>query len=74
MGHCSDQVLIEGPRTACGGDTIDQDAPGVMENIEQPLDQCIQDNEARRQSAVIAAHAQKIEWSEQCPDWPDWTA
>jgi hypothetical protein len=31
-------------------------------------------DEARRQSAVIAAAGDAAEWNEQLPDWADWTA
>ena len=46
----------------------------VREAIAQYLQRFGQDEEARRQSAVIATHAEEMDWSEQCPDWSDWTA
>jgi len=30
--------------------------------------------EAKRQSRLIAAHSSSAHWSEQVPDWADWTA
>ena len=46
----------------------------VREAIAQYVQRFGKDEEARRQSAVIASHAEKTDWSEQCPDWSDWTA
>ena len=46
----------------------------VCEAIVQVVQRFGQDDEAMRQSAVIATHAQGKEWSEPCPDWNDWTA
>ena len=47
-------------------------------DLEQQLNQLAQrfghNDEARRQSAVIAMHVQNKDWSEECPDWSDWTA
>ena len=31
-------------------------------------------DDAQRQSALIAEHSGKPNWSEQLPDWTDWTA
>ena len=47
---------------------------GVNEAIEQCVQRCGHNDEARRQSAVIAMHVQKKDWGEDCPDWSDWTA
>jgi len=30
--------------------------------------------ELEQQSALIAKHSSKTNWTEQLPDWPDWTA
>ena len=46
----------------------------VNEAIEQYVQRCGHNDEARRQSAVIAMHVQNNDWSEECPDWSDWTA
>ena len=46
----------------------------VREAIAQYVQRFGQDEEARRQSAVIATHAEEMDWSEPCPDWSDWTA
>ena len=46
----------------------------VREAIAQYVQRFGQDEEARRQSAVIASHAEETDWSEQYPDWSDWTA
>ena len=46
----------------------------VREAIAQYVQRFGQDEEARRQSAVIATHSEQMDWSEQCPDWSDWTA
>ena len=46
----------------------------VREAIAQYVQRFGQDDEARRQSAVIATHAQDKDWIEPCPDWSDWTA
>jgi predicted transcriptional regulator len=46
----------------------------VREAIAQYV-QCFSNNdEARRQSALIAEHTSKPNWSDQLPDWTDWTA
>jgi predicted transcriptional regulator len=35
---------------------------------------CFSDNDAARgQSALIAAHSSEAPWSERLPDWTDWT-
>ena len=46
----------------------------VREAIEQYVQRFGQDDEARRQSALIASHGQETDWSESCPAWSDWTA
>ena len=46
----------------------------VREAIAQYVQRFGHNDEARRQSAVIAMHVQKNDWSEECPDWSDWTA
>ena len=46
----------------------------VREAIAQYVQRFGQGDEARRQSAVVATHAQDKDWSEPCPDWSDWTA
>ena len=45
----------------------------VHEAIDQYLQRYGQNDEARRQSAVIAMHVQNTDWGEECPDWSDWT-
>ena len=47
---------------------------GLNEAIDQDVQRCGHNDEARRQSAVIAMHVQNKDWSEECPDWSDWTA
>ena len=43
--------------------------------VREAIAQCVQrfgyNDEARRQSAVIAMHVQNRDWSEECPDWSD---
>ena len=46
----------------------------VHEAIEQYVQRFGHNDEARRQSAVIAMQVQNKDWSEECPDWSDWTA
>ena len=46
----------------------------VREAIAQYVQRFSNNDEARRQSALIAEHSGKPNWSEQLPDWPDWTA
>jgi predicted transcriptional regulator len=46
----------------------------VREAIAQYVQRFSNTDEARRQSAVIAAAGVAAEWSEQLPDWADWTA
>ena len=46
----------------------------VREAIEQYVQRFGQDDEAQRQSAVNTTHAEEMDWSEQCPNWSDWTA
>jgi len=45
----------------------------VREAIAQYV-QGFSSDEARRQSALIAAAGDPGDWSEQLPDWADWTA
>ena len=46
----------------------------VHEAIEEYMQRFVHNDEARRQSAVIAMHVQNKDWSEECPEWSDWTA
>ena len=46
----------------------------VREAIAQYVQRFGQNNEALRQSTLIAQHARQTNWSEQVPDWSDWTA
>jgi predicted transcriptional regulator len=46
----------------------------VREAIAQYVQRFSNTDEARRQSAVIAAAGDAAEWNEQLPDWADWTA
>ena len=46
----------------------------VREAIAQYVQRFGGDEEAQRQSAVIATHSEEMDWNEQCPDWSDWTA
>ena len=46
----------------------------VREAITQYEQRFSNKDEAQRQSALIAEHSSKTNWSEQLPDWPDWTA
>ena len=47
----------------------------VREAIAQYVQRFGQNNdEALRQSTLIAEHAHHTDWSEQVPDWSDWTA
>ncbi|MCP9910025.1 ribbon-helix-helix protein, CopG family [Cyanobium sp. BA20m-p-22] len=46
----------------------------VREAIAQYVHRFSNNDEARRQSALIAEHSGKPNWSEQLPDWTDWTA
>ena len=46
----------------------------VREAIAQYVQRFGHNDEARRQSAVIAMHVQNKDWIEECPDWSDWTA
>jgi predicted transcriptional regulator len=46
----------------------------VREAIVQYVQRFSNNDEARRQSALIAEHSGKPNWSEQLPDWTDWTA
>ena len=46
----------------------------VREAIAQYVQRYCSTDEARRQSALIAAAGDPGDWSEQLPDWADWTA
>jgi predicted transcriptional regulator len=46
----------------------------VREAIAQYVDHFADGDEARRQSALIAEHSRPAHWSEQLPDWADWTS
>ena len=46
----------------------------VREAIAQYVQRFSNNDEAQRQSALIAEHSSKPNWSEQLPDWTDWTA
>lgn len=46
----------------------------VREAIAQYVERFADGDEARRQSALIAEHSGSAYWSEQLPDWADWTA
>jgi len=46
----------------------------VREAITQYVQRFSNRDEAQRQSALIAEHSGQPHWSEQLPDWPDWTA
>ena len=46
----------------------------VREAIAQYVQRFGQNDEAKRQSALIAQQVQDTQWSEPLPDWSDWTA
>ena len=46
----------------------------VREAIAQYVQHFSNNDEAQRQPALIAEHSSKTNWSEQLPDWLDWTA
>ena len=46
----------------------------VREAIAQYAQRFSNNDQVQRQSALIAEHSSKTNWSEQLPDWPDWTA
>ena len=46
----------------------------VREAIAQSVQRFDQNDEALRQSPLIAEHVHQTDWSEQVPDWSDWTA
>ena len=46
----------------------------VREAIAQYVQRFGSTDEARRQSALIASAGDPGHWSEQLPDWADWTA
>ena len=46
----------------------------VREAITQYVQRYGQNDEAKRQSALIAQQVQDTQWSEPLPDWSDWTA
>ena len=46
----------------------------VREAITQYVQRFGQNDEAQRQSTLIAEHARQTDWSDQVPDWSDWTA
>ena len=46
----------------------------VREAIAQYVQRFSSTDEARRQSALIAEAGDPGDWSEQLPDWADWTA
>lgn len=46
----------------------------VREAIAQYVQRFSNDDEARRQSILIAERSDNGDWSERLPDWADWTA
>ena len=46
----------------------------VREAIAHYVQRFGNNDEARRQSALIASSGEPAAWSEQLPDWVDWTA
>jgi len=46
----------------------------VREAITQYVQRFGQNDEARRQSLLIAEHVDQNAWCDQMPDWSDWTA
>ena len=46
----------------------------VRDAIAQYVERFADGDEARRQSALIAEHSSSAHWSEQLPNWTDWTA
>ena len=46
----------------------------VREAIAQYVQRFGLNDEALRQSTLIAEHFHQTDWSEQVPDWSDWTA
>jgi hypothetical protein len=46
----------------------------VREAITQYEQRFSNNDEAQLQSALIAEYSGTPNWSEQLPDWPDWTA
>lgn len=46
----------------------------VREAIAQYAQRFSNNDQVQPQSALIAEHSSKTNWSEQLPDWPDWTA
>lgn len=46
----------------------------VREAIAQDVQRFGDDDEARHQSALIAETCNAANWSEQVPDWEDWTS
>ena len=46
----------------------------VREAIAQYVQRFGQNDEALRQSTLIAEHAHQTDWCDQVPDWSDWTA
>ena len=46
----------------------------VRDAIAQYVQRFGQNDEALRQSTLIAEHAHQTDWCVQVPDWSDWTA
>ena len=46
----------------------------VREAIDKDVQRFGQNDEAKRQSALIAQQVQETQWTESLPDWSDWTA
>ena len=46
----------------------------VREAIAQYVQRFGQNDEALRQSTLIAEHAHQTDWCDQVPNWSDWTA
>lgn len=46
----------------------------VREAIAQNVQRFSNNDQVQRQSALIAKHSSKINWREQLPGGPDWTA
>ena len=46
----------------------------VRDAIAQYVQRFGKNDEALRQSTLIAEHAHQTDWCDQVPDWSDWTA
>lgn len=45
----------------------------IREAIAQDVERFADGDEARRQSALTTKHSSSAHWSEQLPNWTDWT-